>query len=91
MGLAERDDEKKLVLGALGGVHTAESLAMVVPYLDNPAMKDEASAAAVAIALRIAAGRNATIAQAMEKVIRVTGNKSLQKRAKELLDRTSGK
>lgn len=91
MAMADRDDEKKLVLGALGGVPSAQSLAMVVPYLDSPTMKDEAAAAAVAIAQRIAAGRNPAIAQAMIKVMQVTKNQSLQKRAKELLDRTGGK
>lgn len=91
MAMADRDDEKKLVLGALGGVQSAQALAMVVSYLDSPTMKDEAAAAAVAIAQRIAAGRNPAIAQAMTKVMQVTRNQSLQKRAKELLDRTGGK
>jgi len=88
MELAPRIEEKKLVLGALGGVHSAAALAMVVPYLENPAAKDEASAAAVSIGEKIADRHRAEVADAMAKVLKVTANKDLQQRAKTLLART---
>lgn len=89
LALADRNEEKKLVLGALGGVPTAEALAMVSPFLDAAGMKDEAAAAAVAIGEKIAGSHKAEVARAMSKVLKATQNAGLTKRAKELLDRTS--
>jgi len=91
LGLAERDEERKLVLGALGGVPTAEALAIVVPFLDNPATKDEAAAAAVSIGEKTAGSHAPQTAEAMKKALKVTANADLQKRAKEILRRAGGK
>jgi HEAT repeat protein len=91
LGLAERDDERKLVLGVLGGVPTAEALALVLPHLDNAAMKNEASAAAVAIGDKLAASRAAPVAEAMKKVLQVTDNDDLKKRAQTVLQRAEKK
>lgn len=90
-GLSERDDEKRLVLGALGGVPSAESLALVVKQLDTPALKNEASAAAVSIGERIVASQPAHVAAAMKKVQQTTENKDLLQKAKELLERAEKK
>jgi HEAT repeat protein len=91
LGLAERDEERKLVLGALGGVPAAEALAIVVPFFDNPAAKDEAAAAAVAIGEKIAGSHAPQTADAMKKALKVTANADLQKRAREVLQRAGGK
>lgn len=91
MGLAQRDEEKKLVLGALGGVPSAEALAMVVPFLDQAAAKEEAAAAAVAIGEKIAGSHPAPVADAMAKVLKTTQNAALKKRAEELRGRTEKK
>ncbi len=88
LALAQRDEEKKLVLGVLGGVSNPASLAMVVPFLDYPAMKDEASAAAVAIGEKLAGRRPAEVAAAMKKVLQVSGNQDLKNRAAGILART---
>jgi HEAT repeat protein len=50
MKLARRPEEKRMVLGILGGVPTAESLALVVPAMDDPALTEEACLAALLIA-----------------------------------------
>ncbi len=91
LSLADRDEEKKLVLGALGGVPSVEALAIVVPFLSNPATKDEAAAAAVAIGEKIASSHAPQTADAMNKVLQATANADLQKRAKEVLQRAGGK
>ncbi|MCR4411417.1 MAG: HEAT repeat domain-containing protein, partial [Thermoguttaceae bacterium] len=88
LGLAQRDEEKKLVLGVLGGVPSPASLAMVAPFLDHPAMKDEAGAAAVAIGEKLAGRRPAEVAAAMKKVLQVSGNQDLKNRAAGILART---
>jgi HEAT repeat protein len=87
LGLAERDEEKKLVLGVLGGVPSVEALTVVVPFLANPAAKDEAAAAAVAIGEKTAGSHAAQTADAMKKVLAATTNADLQKKAKEVLQR----
>jgi HEAT repeat protein len=91
LGLTDRDEEKKLVLGVLGGVPSVEALAMVVPFLTNPATKDEASAAAVAIGEKIASSHASQTADAMKKVLVATANADLQKKAREVLHRAGGK
>lgn len=50
MAAATRDDEKKLVLGALSNIATAEAMQQILPLLDSATLKEEAGAAVVAIA-----------------------------------------
>lgn len=91
MPLAERPEEKRLVLGALGGVQHPDALAMVVPGLDDPALKNEAAVAALAIGERIAGSHPTQVGPAVKKVLAVVENPELQKRAKELLERIGQK
>ena len=37
--LIQREEEKRMLLGALGSVASAESLDLIVPYLDDPSVK----------------------------------------------------
>lgn len=46
---ARRVAEKRLVLGALGGVNTSDALALVAPSLDEPTFAEEAAVAVVRI------------------------------------------
>lgn len=86
MALAERPEEKKLVLGALGGIHTAGALALVAPHLTAPDLKEEAAMAAVGIAEKIVQSHPAPVADAMQKVVESTTNKQVGQRAQKLLD-----
>ena len=81
MALADRNEEKRLVLSALGNVPTVEALALVTSHLDNAALKEEACLAAVAIAEKIAAGHGAEVTAAMKQVAKLTANKKLAARA----------
>ncbi|MBI3920626.1 MAG: hypothetical protein HY318_04325, partial [Armatimonadetes bacterium] len=90
--LVERDEEKKLLLAALGGTAAPQALALVLPHLDNAATKEEASLAAVAIAEKLVGGPDAPkVVEAMEKVARATGNPDLAKRAQALLKEAQAK
>ena len=92
--LVERNEEKKLLLGVLGTVPEVEALSMAVTHLDNSATKDEASMAVVAISEKIVEQKPGEVADALQKVIRVTDNKEVIRRAKETLDKakkTAGK
>jgi len=84
MAQAERTEEKRLVLSALGNVATAESLALVVSHLDTADLKEEACLAAVAIAERIVASHQAEVAAAMKQVAKLTANQKLAARANAL-------
>jgi hypothetical protein len=87
--LAQKPGEKKLLLSALSKIQTADSVALIAPYLDDADTKEEASAAVVAIAERLAKGQNAAralprLAEPLAKVASTTGNADLAKRAAAL-------
>lgn len=83
--LITRNDEKKLLLAALGDVPTTESLAMVMSNMDNPELKDEASLAAIAIGEKLVTKRPAEVKAAMQQIIKSTGNASIKKKANAVI------
>ena len=89
--LIQRDEEKKLLLGALSNADDAKSLAVALPYLDNEATKEEASAAAVAISERLVAQNPAVAGDAMKKVLKATKDAEVLKRARRVLNQTRPK
>lgn len=94
--LIQRDDEKKLLLGVLSGIASAESLAEVAPYMDNAATKEEACVAAFSIADRLMHGKNpgkhaAGVVAPLQKVAQTTANADLAKRADTLAKEAQGK
>jgi len=82
MALADRNEERQLVLSALGNVPTADALALVASHLDNPVLREEACLAAVTIAEKVAHGRDPQVAAVMEQVAKITANQDLAARAK---------
>jgi len=84
LALAGRDEERKLVLAALGKIRSVDALALISPYLDSAPIKEEAALAAVAIAENLPAPRPAQVASAMRQVVKVTANAQLAQRAKAL-------
>ena len=84
---ATRDEERKLILNTLTRFPSVQGLRMVVPHLANPSLSEEASKAAVAIADRIVNNDPQSVSSAMTKVITVTTNEEVAKRAKVLLSR----
>ena len=90
--LVTRDEEKKLLLGMLGGIATLESLSMATPYLDNAATREEACAAALAIAEKLVrdrkvSGADPRLLNPLKKVSQTAANPDLAKRAEALLKR----
>ncbi len=88
-GLVQQPDEKKLLLGALGGIKTAQSLALVAPYLDDASVKKEAGAAVVAIAGALLQAGDAAVrprrVDPLQQAAQLTGNADLARRAEALL------
>jgi urease gamma subunit len=94
--LAQSVDEKKLLLGALGSIKTVEAVALVTPYLDDAATKEEASAAVVSIAQELLKGDQgapiaAKLIEPLQKAAQATTNEDLAKRAKDQLQRAQAK
>jgi len=95
-GLIQRDDEKKLLLGALGNINSPGALSLIAPYLDASATREEASAAVVSISERLLKGRGAPkvasrLIKPLEKVAQVTTNSEVSRKAKELLKQAQSK
>lgn len=86
MNLAKRPQEKRLVLGVLGGVARPQSLALVIPTLDNPALAEEAGLAAVMIAEKMQDGNKEQIRAAMEKVLKCAKSQQIRQRAQKILE-----
>jgi HEAT repeat protein len=91
--MAQRDEEKRLLLGALSGLASADGLAMIVKLMDTPAVAEEACVAAVSSAGLLAKADKtaAPIAPAMEKVKQTTKNPRTQQAAQKLLDQQGPK
>ncbi|MBI2927508.1 MAG: hypothetical protein HYY24_17570 [Verrucomicrobia bacterium] len=94
--LAQQTDEKKLLLGALGGLKNTESLALIVPYLDDAGAKAEASAATVAVAEELLkAGNAAAVApkliEPLQKAVQAAASENLVRRAKAQLQKAQDK
>jgi HEAT repeat protein len=85
--LIRREEEKRLLLGSLGSVASAESLDFIVPYLDDSSVKAEAVATVMAIAEKRQKKQYTGAAKAaLEKVLKVAADiPAVAKRAEELL------
>jgi len=85
--LIQRNEEKKLLLGVLGQVPSVEALSMAMGHLDDPATKDEASFAAVAISEKIVQQKPGEVTDALRKVMRATDNRDVTRRARAILNK----
>jgi hypothetical protein len=84
--LVQRNEEKKLLLGALATVPAVEALSMVMAHLNNPATKNEACFAVVAISDKIVQQKPGEVADALQKVLRATDNRNVTRRARQILN-----
>ena len=86
MALADRNEERQLILSALGNVATAEALGLVALHLDDPLLREEACLAAVTIAEKLHS-RDARVAAVMKRVAKLTANQELAARANSIARR----
>ncbi|MBM4025150.1 MAG: hypothetical protein FJ280_07030 [Planctomycetes bacterium] len=90
-GVIQRDDEKKLLLGTLGNIESPEAINVILPYLGDAGVQQEAGLAAVTVAEKLMRGRGPwphapQLVEPLEKVIGATKNEEVAKRAKTLLE-----
>lgn len=89
--LVLRDEEKKLLLGTLGGIASPEALAIATPYLSREATREEASAAVVSVAEQLMRQRRTAKTNAprviapLQEAAKATANAGLAKRASAVL------
>jgi HEAT repeat protein len=94
--LVQKDDEKKLWLAAVSGMSSIEAIDLIKPYLDDAAVKEEASTGVVDISAKLLQGKNGAkvapkLIEPLDKVVQVTTNAELTQRAKKLLDQAKSK
>ncbi len=94
--LVQQPDEKKLLLGTLGGITSPDAVTAIAPYLGDDAVKEEASAATVSIAEKILKDNKdkdvaSKLTAPLQKAAEVTANTGLAQRAKALALKSEGK
>lgn len=86
----EQPDDKKLLLSALGRIADPDSLGLIAPHLGDAAVREEASAATVAVAEELLKGDNAKqvaprLVEPLEGAAKATANDELARKARALL------
>jgi len=89
--LAQRPEEKKLIIGALAGVGHLDALKLAANYLDEKAVSREAASAAMKIIGRVAKKHPSASVEVLEKIVKTTTDKRLKKQASEALKKLKPK
>ena len=85
LALAQRKEEKRLGLAALAVVTSPGALDLVLTYLPDADLKEEACAVAVTLAEALVQKHPSDVAKAMQMVSATTGDEKLAKRASALM------
>jgi HEAT repeat protein len=85
--VAQRDEERRLVLVVLRRIPSATTLSIVTSYMANPALKDDAIAMALAISEKIIRVEPYAVAETMRKVLRAGVSDDKAARANRLLQK----
>ena len=84
--LAQRPEDKRLVLAGVGNIGSLEALQTVAPFLTDDAIREEAAAAVVSIARRLTGASAGQVRLHLQQVREVSKNEPVRKQAQELLD-----
>ena len=91
MELASNVSEKKMVLSGLATIKTLAALAMASAYLEDKALQQEAEVAVVKIAEATGGSYPAESKAALQKIIQVSKNEFLRKKAQEVKSKIKDK
>ena len=86
MQLADRTEDKKLVLSGLGTANTADALNLVGRFLDQPDLQAEAALAAVEIADRLRQTDAARARAAMKRVVASAKDPRIRQKAQDIIN-----
>lgn len=93
--LAQRPEEKRLLLSALSGLEDREALELIGPLVDDESVKLEAGNAAVAVAEKLIKKKltaaESTILEVLAQVEQLSTSADLQQRARALLEKARRK
>ena len=94
--VVESDDEKKMLLAALGRIDSPNAVNMILPYINNKSTKTEAATAALGIAQRLLKGRNSAkmaprLVEPLQMVANAEVNTRLTQTARALLKQAKQK
>lgn len=94
--LATKDDERKLLLAALGGIPSVEALDLATPYLNEATIKEEAAAAVADVSAKVlkaddAARHASRLIEPLDRAAQAATSADLVKRSKDLLDQAKAK
>ena len=87
--MAERDDEKRMVIGAMADFADKHVLEFLCDSLDNSSFSAEAAISAVSAADKLAGCCPQTVIAAMEKVAAGTGSDSVKKQAQDVIKKVN--
>jgi HEAT repeat protein len=95
-GLVKQPEQKQQLLAALGSIPSHDAILMAVPYLDEPATREAAGAAVVAVAEKLLQGAGAKkiapqLVQPLERVAQSGAGAELTQRARTALERAQAK
>jgi len=79
--LAERPDEKKALLGALGGAHCWEAMKLATSYLEEAVLADEAALAVVQMAPALVRSHRGQVRAALAKALSASKAPALRQQA----------
>jgi HEAT repeat protein len=82
--LADRDEERRLALGALAGLADEEALALTISFLGKQGLADEAATASIAIGRRLLPSSARKVSESMEVVLRSVQTEELRRQAVDL-------
>ncbi len=91
MELASNVSEKKMVLSGLANMKSLAALKMVIAYLEDKGLQQEAEVAVVKIAEVISDSYPLESKAALEKIIQISKNEFLRKKAQELKSKIKDK
>jgi len=87
--LVASDEERDQLLGALATTPTVEALAMVMEYLDNPALTGRACWAAITVAEPLEQSHPTEVVEALTRVLEVMDNPNMERRVRSCRDRAA--
>jgi HEAT repeat protein len=93
----EKPEEKRLLLAVMGDINSVDSVKLIVPYLEEESVREEAGNAIVGIADKQIKNRNtpapavAALVEPLDKVSRVATTPALTEKAGKLLQEAKAK
>jgi len=85
LALADRDEEKMLLVDALGRIITPASLAKLSEFLDQPTFAEQAATSAISVGKAFLTQMPDEVAAVMRQILEITQNTETRRKAEELL------